>query len=215
MFSMRPTSWFLSQTLYVFALDLMSAFAVLQSRVHEPWARLLSSSLEDRLRYSASDCLETFPFPHPDPRTVLPDLEPVAERLYTTRAQLMLDTNLGLTKTYNALKDPSSTEPRILALRTLHEDMDRAVLAAYGWSDIAVPPFCPITDADKAALQAAGAPQDPGQKEASKAQGREVEGSGRSARPLSGSRDWPVSEIVQQGVGRFGGIASSSETHRS
>ena len=32
--------------------------------------------------------------------------------------------------------------------------MDRAVLDAYGWTDIAVPPFCPKTDADRAALQA-------------------------------------------------------------
>ncbi len=31
---------------------------------------------------------------------------------------------------------------------------DRAVLAAYGWTDIAVPPYCPRTDEDRAALQA-------------------------------------------------------------
>jgi hypothetical protein len=66
----------------------------------------------------------------------------------------MVDTNQGLTKTYNALKDPSCEDPRILELRALHEEMDRAVLAAYGWSDIAVPPYCPKTDDDRAALQA-------------------------------------------------------------
>jgi len=64
----------------------------------------------------------------------------------------MVDTNQGLTKTYNALKDPDNDDPRILELRLLHEEMDRAVLAAYGW-DIPVPPFCPRTDEDKAALQ--------------------------------------------------------------
>jgi hypothetical protein len=154
MFTLQPTSIFFSQTLYVFALDSYTAFSTLQSRVHEPWARLLSSSLEDRLRYAASDCFETFPFPQPDPRTVLPDLEAIGERLYTTRAQLMLDTDQGLTKTYNALKDPSCTLPRILELRGLHEDLDRAVLAAYGWSDLTVPPFCPLTDDDQAQLQA-------------------------------------------------------------
>ena len=66
----------------------------------------------------------------------------------------MVDTNQGLTKTYNALKDPASTDPRILDLRRLHENMDRAVLAAYGWSDVAVPPYCPLTGDDRAALQA-------------------------------------------------------------
>ena len=31
------------------------------------------------LRYSASECFNTFPFPQPDPRTVLPDLEAIGE----------------------------------------------------------------------------------------------------------------------------------------
>jgi hypothetical protein len=115
---------------------------------------LLSSSLEDRLRYAASDCFENFPFPQSDPRAVIPELETIGEKLYETRARLMVDTDKGLTKTYNALKDPACDDARILELRTLHEEMDRAVLAAYGWSDIPVPAFCPITDEDKAALQA-------------------------------------------------------------
>jgi hypothetical protein len=42
----------------------------------------------------------------------------------------------------------------VLELRELHEHMDRAVLDAYGWSDIEVPPYCPKTDADREALQA-------------------------------------------------------------
>ncbi len=33
----------------------------------------------------------------------------------------MAETNQGLTKTYNALKDPANDDPRILALRGLHE----------------------------------------------------------------------------------------------
>jgi len=31
--------------------------------LHEVWARFFASSLEDRLRYTPSDCFETFPFP--------------------------------------------------------------------------------------------------------------------------------------------------------
>ena len=31
--------------------------------------------------------------------------------------------------------------------------MDAAVLAAYGWSDLEVPPFCPTTPAEQAALE--------------------------------------------------------------
>lgn len=66
----------------------------------------------------------------------------------------MVDTDQGLTKTYNALKDPSCTEPRIQKLRQLHEEMDRAVLEAYGWGDIEVPPYCPMNDAERDAVQA-------------------------------------------------------------
>jgi hypothetical protein len=107
----------------------------------------------DRQGYRPSDCFETFPFPQPDPRTVIPALESIGEHLYTTRARYMVDTNQGLTKTYNALKDPACDDARILELRRLHEDMDRAVLAAYNWSDIPIPPYCPLTDADREALQ--------------------------------------------------------------
>lgn len=140
--------------MYVFSFHAGTSFAILQSRIHEPWARLLSSSLEDRLRYAASDCFETFPFPKPDPRTVIPELEAIGERLYEARARFMVDTDQGLTKTYNALKDPNCTEPRILELRRLHEEMDRAVLTAYGWIDLEVPPYCPLSDADRVALKA-------------------------------------------------------------
>ncbi|CAN5189422.1 hypothetical protein BH09MYX1_BH09MYX1_11220 [soil metagenome] len=65
----------------------------------------------------------------------------------------MVDTDQGLTKIYNALKDRASTDPRILELRRLHEAMDRAVLDAYGWTDLAVPPYCPLNDAEKQAIQ--------------------------------------------------------------
>lgn len=153
MFSFQPSNRVYSEQLYVYPLETNTPFAVLQSRVHEFWARLLSSSMKTDLRYAASDCFETFPFPAEDPRTVVPELEQIGEQLYTARAAFMVETNQGLTKTYNALKDPNCTDPRILALRSQHEQMDAAVLAAYGWSDITVPPFCIATPADRAALQ--------------------------------------------------------------
>jgi hypothetical protein len=111
--------------------------------------------MKNDLRYSASDCFETFPFPHPDPRTVIPSLEDIGQRLYDTRAQFMSDTQQGLTTTYNLLKDPDCHDPRIEELRRLHEEMDRAVLAAYGWDDISVPPYgTPTMDAGRRALEA-------------------------------------------------------------
>jgi len=168
MFSFQPTDRIFSHKLYAFSCETLTPFAVLQSRIHECWTWLLSSTMKTDLNYSASDCFETFPFPAEDPRAVIPELESLGEALYTARAQYMLATNQGLTKTYNALKDPNCTDSRILELRALHEEMDRAVLRAYpkllgvgsddpsvvGWSDILVPPFCIASEEDKAALQA-------------------------------------------------------------
>jgi len=48
----------------------------------------------------------------------------------------MIRNNEGLTKTYNRLHDPDERSPDILDLRKLHAAMDRAVLDAYGWTDL-------------------------------------------------------------------------------
>ncbi|MBK9089226.1 MAG: hypothetical protein IPL90_09340 [Holophagales bacterium] len=48
----------------------------------------------------------------------------------------MVRNDEGLTKTYNRFHDPDETSPDILRLRTLHDAMDRAVLDAYGWTDL-------------------------------------------------------------------------------
>ena len=48
----------------------------------------------------------------------------------------MVRNDEGLTKTYNRFRDPDERAPDILKLRELHAAMDRAVLDAYGWTDI-------------------------------------------------------------------------------
>lgn len=155
MFSFQPTDRILNEKLYVFPFSGFTQLAVLQSRVHEVWTRLLSSTMKNDLNYSASDCFETFPFPDPNPRAVLPALEAIGQRLYDARAAYLLETDQGLTETYNLLKDPRCTDAPIEHLRALHLDLDRAVLAAYGWSDLEPPAFTtPATAEEEAALVA-------------------------------------------------------------
>lgn len=159
MFSYQPTDRIFAHTLYVFPLEPYTSFAVLQSRIHEPWARLLSSSMKTDLRYSASDCFATFPFPRPDPRTILPAVEAAGEAFYAARAEYMRCENVGLTVTYNRLKDPTNDTPEVASLRGLTEAMDRAVLEAYGWGELEVPPYCAgagaaSADEDRAAQKA-------------------------------------------------------------
>ena len=48
----------------------------------------------------------------------------------------MVRNNEGLTKTYNRFHDPNERSPDIQRLRELHAAMDRAVLDAYGWTDL-------------------------------------------------------------------------------
>lgn len=108
--------------------------ALLQSRVHEAWARFLASSMKDDLRYTPSDCFETFPFPQSFETN--PALESAGKEYYEFRAALMVRNNEGLTKTYNRFHDPEEQSPDILRLRELHAAMDRAVLDAYGWTDL-------------------------------------------------------------------------------
>ncbi len=151
-FAFQPTDRVLSDQLCVFALDDLTSFAILQSRVHECWARLQSSTMGEGLRYAPSDCVETFPAPLPwgarDPQ-----LRTVGKRLYERRAAHLVKNRKGLTKTYNQLKDPQSQSRAVTELRRLHEEMDRAVLVAYGWADIEVPPFCPAAPEDHRAVE--------------------------------------------------------------
>ena len=48
----------------------------------------------------------------------------------------MIQNEEGLTKTYNRFHDPEEKSHAIVELRRLHDEMDRTVLAAYGWDDI-------------------------------------------------------------------------------
>ena len=116
-------------------LQTFAAFCILQSRTHEIWARFFGSSLEDRLRYTPSDCFETFPFP--DGWDTDRSLEAAGRSYYEHRAALMVENDEGMTKTYNRFNEIYETDLRIVELRELHAAMDRVVLDAYGWADIA------------------------------------------------------------------------------
>lgn len=133
-FVFLPNGLVYSHKTAIFAMDSNAAFAVLQSRLHEVFARFFSSTLEDRLNYSPSDCFETFPFP--ENWETNPTLEEIGKTYYEYRAGLMVRNSQGLTDTYNRFHDPDERNPEILKLRELHAEMDRAVLDAYGWKDI-------------------------------------------------------------------------------
>ncbi len=135
-FTFLPTGMVYSSKVIVFPFENFAAFTILQSRIHDGWARFLGSTRKDDPVYTSSDCFETFPLPTNWTMQVEDDLEAVGKEYYEFRAALMVQNNEGMTKTYNRFHDPYENDADIEELRRLHASMDRAVLDAYGWTNI-------------------------------------------------------------------------------
>ena len=103
-FTFLPAGMVYNEQIIVYPFTQFAPYTVLQSRPHELWARFLCSTLGDGLRYTPSDCFETFPFP--DSWESHPDLEAAGKTYYEFRAALMVRNDEGLTKTYNRFHDP-------------------------------------------------------------------------------------------------------------
>ena len=134
-FVFLPKDMVYAESMIIFPFTTHSAFCALQSRPHEIWARFFGSSMKDDLRYTPSDCFETFPFP--ERWETHPTLEAAGKAYYDFRAILIVRNGEGMTRTYNRFHDRDKDDPGIVKLRALHADMDHAVLTAYGWCDIA------------------------------------------------------------------------------
>jgi hypothetical protein len=120
-----------SHTVKIVAGDTRALLASLSSSLHEAWARAYSSTLETRLKYTTTDAFETFPFP-----PFVDSLETVGSRFDAHRRSIMSNRRESLTATYNRFHLPEERSPDIAALRDLHVEMDRAVAAAYGWTNL-------------------------------------------------------------------------------
>jgi Eco57I restriction-modification methylase/MmeI, target recognition domain len=134
-FAFLPVGPVFAHTLTIVTYQSDAAFCVLQSRIHELWARFFSSSMKDDLRYTPSKCFRTFPFPRGFDTDAT--LEATGAAYYSHRAEMMVRRNEGLTKTYNRFHARNDHNADTERLRTLHAEMDAAVLRAYRWEDLA------------------------------------------------------------------------------
>jgi hypothetical protein len=153
-FSCAPASWVFTDATFVFTTDRWDLYAVVQSTLHEVWARKYSGALKQDLRYSPSKCFETFAFPGNLWETVNSELASIGERYHEHRKSLMLSLWLGLTDIYNLFHARDLT-PAIVAkvskksadeaargyeglleLRRMHVDLDLAIRDTYGWQDL-------------------------------------------------------------------------------
>ncbi len=124
---------------------------VLSSQLHIEWALATGGTLENRPRYNKTRCFETFPFPDED-TGLTPELRQriahLAEQIDAHRKRVLSpetgNAALTLTGLYNVLaalregraltakEKTIHTQGLVGVLRELHDELDAAVLAAYG-----------------------------------------------------------------------------------
>ena len=121
---------------------------ILSSFLHVRWAARAGGTLEDRPHYTNSTVFEPFPFPS-FTGEIVDRIVSLAEQLDAHRKrQQAANPDLTLTGMYNTLDKLHSGEKLtdkerkiheqglVSVLRQLHDDLDAAVLDAYGWSDL-------------------------------------------------------------------------------
>lgn len=118
------------------ASDSYSDQAVLSSSAHWLWVVKYSTTNRVDPSYSPSVAFETFPRPMSTVR-----LSDIGWDLERNRSRIMSRRGLGLTKLYNLVNDPGvadSDDRDVAWMREIHVELDRAVMEAYGWSDLAL-----------------------------------------------------------------------------
>jgi hypothetical protein len=122
---------------------------VSSSSIHAVWALTAGGTLEDRPTWTNTTCFLPFPFPAATPAQQT-RIRELAEQLDAHRKHRQAaHPELTLTGLYNVLEklkagDALTAKDRLIheqglvaVLKSLHDELDRAVLAAYGWDEFA------------------------------------------------------------------------------
>jgi hypothetical protein len=155
-----------ADSIVIIPFESANKFSILQSNIHNSWIWEFCTTMKTDPNYGPSNVLHNFPFPSKNGDIKEKQLETIGEAYHEHRRQLMIDIQLGLTKTYNLFHSNVITTKGIndkdkqvvllqkhlektantisfdeaiqgiLKLRELHIQMDEAVLDAYGWNDI-------------------------------------------------------------------------------
>ena len=133
-------------TTVLFALDDAFHLGVLSSRIHVVFSLAAGGRLGvgNDPRYNKSDCFDPFPFPLCD-EAEREQIREKAEDLDARRKLAQAQHGLTLTGIYNVLEKLRAGEPLtakeklihdnglVSNLKQLHDELDAAVFAAYGW----------------------------------------------------------------------------------
>jgi hypothetical protein len=132
-FAFVPSNFVFSSSLWVVPSDDAFIVGVLQSSLHIAWAHNYQYTLKGDPRYSISSCYRTFPFPRPT-SSIERRIREAGEAYHQARSDVMRIQTLGLRRFYDAFHD--CEKPTCDAVRQLQVEMDNAVAAAYGWTDL-------------------------------------------------------------------------------
>jgi len=122
--------WVASHSIKLFGFFDDASLVVMQSIIHEVWARLRSGKLGQTLTYNLTRAFATFPWPHNRPPG------DSGATLLEQRAAACATRDIGLTDLYNLVHSPSEHSSDLWQIRRSHVEIDRATLDAYGWGDI-------------------------------------------------------------------------------
>lgn len=122
--------WIPSHSVKLFAYCGMPEFSVMQSSVHEVWARQQSGKLGQTLAYNLSKGFATFPWPDNLSDSVS------GREFYEKRSLYCAEHQICYTDFYNAFNDAKNSDDGLNYLRYLFTEMDQYVAKSYGWSDL-------------------------------------------------------------------------------
>ena len=129
-----PTGRIYSEKVKVFASDDAALFGILQSQAHQLWSLREGATTGETPAYSGSKCFDTFALPL---ETTFSSIRTAASTCYERRQDYCTAHAAGLTDFYNRFHAPDERSGDFVRLREFHAEMDRAVLEAYGWHDLA------------------------------------------------------------------------------
>ncbi|MFN9289328.1 MAG: type IIL restriction-modification enzyme MmeI, partial [Planctomyces sp.] len=125
-----PSEWVFTNKFLVFEDDRADLLGIAQSALFECWVRTFSGSLGETLSISLTDGVNTFPLP----RETLSPADKLSRMIQRSCEHLCGES--GFTDVYNRFHDPDDSSTDIKKLRDLHVEVDQAVAAAYGWTDL-------------------------------------------------------------------------------
>lgn len=118
-----------NDALMVFTLEDDYSFGVIQSKYHWEWWKAKCSTLEERLRYTTNTVWDTFAFPQNPTVEQVRRVAAAAVDLRIERRKIMDQYNYSLRDLYRLVEQPGANP-----IKSLHEKLDAAVCAAYGFN---------------------------------------------------------------------------------